>query len=57
MITLLEYTDRTNSVTDDELLLDLQRVSNETASSHSQWQNIKEYGRYDPSTIIRHWGT
>ena len=51
---LLEYTDKTNSVTDTELLLDLQRVSNETGKQSLTIAEYKEHGRYDPSTIIRH---
>ena len=51
---LLEYTDKTNSVTDTELLLDLQRVSNETGKQSLTVAEYKEHGRYDPSTIIRH---
>ena len=54
---LLEYTDKTNSVTDTELLLDLQRVSNETGKQSLTIAEYKEHGRYDPSTIIRHFET
>ena len=54
---LLEYTDKTNSVTDTELLLDLQRVSNETGKQSLTRAEYKEHGRYDPSTIIRHFET
>ena len=54
---LLEYTDRTNSVTDAELLSDLQRASEETGKQSLTMAEYKEYGRYDPSTIIRHFET
>ena len=47
MTMLLEYTDKTNSVTDTELLLDLQRVSNETGKQSLTIAEYKEHGRYE----------
>lgn len=54
---LLEYTDRTNSLTDDELLLDLRKTSKETGKQTLTIAEYKEHGCYDPTTIIRHFGS
>lgn len=54
---LLEYTDKTSGVTDDELLLDLQRVSKETGKRSLTYTEYKEYGRYAPTTVTNHFGT
>lgn len=54
---LLEYTDRTNSVTDDELLSDLCKASKETGKQSLTIAEYEEHGHYDPTTIMRHFGT
>lgn len=54
---LLEYTDRTNNVTDEELLSDLQRASKETGKQSLTIVEYEEHGHYDSTTIMRHFGT
>ena len=54
---LLEYIDRTNSVTDDELLSDLCKASKETGKQSLTIAEYEEHGHYDPTTIMRHFGT
>lgn len=52
----LEYTDRTSGVTDDELLLDMQRVSKEMGKRTLTYTEYKEYGHYGPTTVTNHFG-
>lgn len=54
---LLEYTDRTSGVTDDELMSDLQRASKETGKQSLTIAEYKEYGQYSPTTVTNHFGT
>lgn len=54
---LLEYLDRTNSVTDDELLSDLRKASAQTGKQTLTIAEYEKYGHYDPTTIMRHFGT
>lgn len=54
---LLEYTNITNSATDGELLSDLRRVSKETSKQSLTIAEYEENGHYNPTTIIRHFGT
>lgn len=54
---LLEYTDKTSGVTDDELLSDLQRASKETGKQSLTIAEYKEHGQYSPTTVTNHFGT
>ena len=53
----LEYTDRTNSVSDEELLRDLTRVSKIVGDNKITMNVYDSYGKYNSSTVIRHFGT
>lgn len=54
---LLEYTDKTTSVTDDELLSDIQNASKEMGKESLTIAEYKEYGHYSPTTVTNHFGT
>ena len=54
---LLEYTDKTSGVTDEELLSDLQDTSKEIGKKSLTIAEYKEYGHYSPTTVTNHFGT
>lgn len=54
---LLEYVDKTNKVTDDELLSDLQRTSKAIGKQSLTIAEYEQHGHYNPTTIIRHFGS
>ncbi len=54
---LLKYIEKTNSVTDDELLSDLQATAKKVGKQSLTIAEYKEYERYDSKTIMRHFGT
>lgn len=53
----LEYIDRTNSVSDKELLTDLIRVSEVTGNPKVTIEEYDTYGKFNSSTVARHFGT
>ena len=54
---LLKYIDRTNHLTDEELLSDLQEAAEKSGKKSLTIAEYKEYGRYDSTTIMHHFGT
>lgn len=53
----LEYVDRTNSVSDENLLEDLLEVSRTIGHSNVTIAEYDFYGKYNSSTVARHFGT
>lgn len=44
-------------ITEEELLIDLRRIANETVGDTLLKSDYKEYGEYSPSTALRRFGT
>lgn len=53
----LEYIDRTNSVSDEQLLEDLMQVCKKVGSPKVTVAKYRTYGKYDVSTFARHFGS
>lgn len=52
-----EYIDRSSSVTDDELLLDLKRISSKIEKQSLTIAEYKQHGKYSPTTVENHFGS
>lgn len=53
----LEYIEKYNSVTDDEIISDLKKVSMLTGKPNITISDYESCGKYDPTTVMRHFGT
>lgn len=53
----LEYIDKTNNVTDAEILTDMKKVSEILQTPFLTIKAYTENGRYNPTTVIRHFKT
>lgn len=53
----LEYVDKANKVTDNEITLDLLSVSNKLGRPDITISDYEKHGKYDPTTVMRHFGT
>lgn len=53
----LEYIDKTNFITDGQLMSDLKNVAKKLNKNSVTISEYIQNGRYDPTTIMRHFGT
>ena len=53
----LEYTEKYNKATDDEIISDLINASKLTEKLNITISDYESYGGYDPTTVMRRFGT
>ncbi len=53
----LEYIEKYNKVTDEEIITDLINVSKLTKKNNITISDYESHGKYDPTTVMRHFGT
>jgi len=53
----LEYVNKVNKVTDEEIISDMKRVSVLIEKNSITISDYETYGKYDPTTVMRHFGS